>query len=137
MWQNFRKKHFFYFSSKSASKKQECDWSTKKGKNRPKIAYRPKWSPNVKQSKSFIKNPFRYVFYKFDQIFEKKFFFHFSPKLAPKKQECQKTSKIRFFLTSEGSSDRQKFLDGKKISQKSAKMYIFKLIKYWRPVLNI
>ena len=79
--------------------------------------------------KSVIKNPSRYVFYKFDQIIEKKNFFHFSPKLGPKKQECEKTSKIRVFLTSKGSSGRQKFLAGKKISQKSAKMYIFQLIK--------
>ena len=32
---------------------------------------------NIKKGKSLIKNPSRYVYYKFDQIFEKKFFFIF------------------------------------------------------------
>ena len=51
-------------------------------KNRLKIADGSKIGKNIKKGKPFIKNPSRYVFYKFDQIFEKKFFFHFSPKLA-------------------------------------------------------
>ena len=132
-----KKKFFFQIFSKLASKKQEYDRSTKQGKNGLKIAHRLKKSNYIKKGGYLIKNPSRYVFYKLDQIFKKKQIFHFSPKLASKKQECQKSPKICLFLTSKRSTGRQKFLAGKKISQKSANMYIFKLIKYWRPISKI
>jgi hypothetical protein len=52
---------------------------------RLKIGFCQKKKVNIKTTKTFIKNPSRYVFYNFDKIYQKNIIFHFGIKMTPVK----------------------------------------------------
>ena len=91
----------------------------------------------IKLAKSVIKNPPRYFFFNLIKFSKKKRFLQILTKNDTFLNFLVKNLKNQGFLTSKGSTGRQKFVAVKKIGEKSAKAYIFEPKKYWTLISKI